>query len=234
MALRGSDEIGVRDPRRISPVLVDDGTEPSGAPTRKPPSAKHSSRPRRSGSRSSGSGERLRQDFETRITARDADASGSDTPRHALGAEPTDYVQVNVPGELQHRVESVAFEMSESHPRLAKHQLIIGALIWRYVSYTDDEVLRSLGALLDRYARTDLAEAPLDRRLAARVPASLKRQARGAALRLRQAREDASLRLIVSALVSEHVRSQADDPNAYEALVAAVGAYRDALRAPVT
>jgi hypothetical protein len=227
MALRSTDEIGVRDPRRISPVLVDDGTTKPG-----PTTTRSKVRAARTGPNAEKAGEVLRQGFEQRIIARaasDADAASvAATP--ALGSEPTDYIQVNVPGDLQHRMETVAFEMSEAHPRLAKHQLILGALLWRYVSFEDEDSLRALAELMERYSGGEYGEAPLDRRLAARVPASLKRQARGAALRLRRTQDDASLRLIVSALVAEHVRSQSDSPQEYEKLVATVASYRQALK----
>jgi hypothetical protein len=135
-----------------------------------------------------------------------------------------------VPGELQRRVELVSFEMAEAHPRLAKHQLILGALLWRYVDYRDTEKMETLGQLVAGFEASDLAEAPLTRRLSARVPVSLKRQSKGAVLRLRQTNEEASIRLIVSALVTEFVRGPNDDARLYEQLIELVQDFRSALR----
>jgi hypothetical protein len=224
MALRSSDAIGVRDPRQIAPVLteVDETRAPAvskRASARPTAAAKATTTRRRE--RGSG-GENLRQSFEQRISSREAGPS--------LGAEPTDYVQVSVAGELQRRVELVSFEIGERHPRLAKHQLILGALLWRYVDYRDVEKMRVLAQLVAAFEESELAEAPLTRRLSARVPVSLKRQAKGAALRLRQTNEEASIRLIVSALVNHHVRGAEDDPRAYAALIELVGEFRAALR----
>lgn len=224
MALRSSDAIGVRDPRQIAPVLTEvDATNAPAASkgaTARPASPRKATTTRRRDR--SGGGEDLRQSFEHRISSREA--------APLLGAEPTDYVQVSVAGELQRRVELVSFEIAERHPRLAKHQLILGALLWRYVDYRDVEKMRVLAQLVAAFEETELAEAPLTRRLSARVPVSLKRQAKGAALRLRQTNEEASIRVIVSALVNHLVRGAEDDPRAYAALIDLIGEYRAALR----
>jgi hypothetical protein len=222
MALRSSDSIGVPDPRRIAPVLTEADSPPKPAPTKRQPRSQTT--PKNSTRRSSSGGEDLRQHFEQRITARVA------APGAALGDEPTDYVQVSVPGELQRRVELVSFEMAEEHPRLAKHQLILGALLWRYVDYRDAEKMTELGELVARFEGSELAEAPLTRRLSARVPVSLKRQSKGAALRLRQTNEEASIRLVVSALVHEFVRGPQDNARRYAQLIDLVEEFRAALK----
>lgn len=222
MALRSSESIGVPDPRRIAPVLTEADAPPKPAAAKRPTRSAPKAKP--SGRRSSSGGEDLRQRFEQRMTERATE------PGLALGDEPTDYVQVSVPGELQRRVELVSFEMAEAHPRLAKHQLILGALLWRYVDYRDAQKMADLGQLVARFEDSELADAPLTRRLSARVPLSLKRQSKGAALRLRQTNEDASIRLIVSALVDEFVRGPQDDARRYTQLVELVHDFRMALK----
>lgn len=215
MALRSGETIGVRDPRRIAPVL----TEADPAPVPK--------RPPRTAAPAKARSKRRSGDADLRETS---EHGGQTEPVLSLGDEPTDYLQVSVAEELQRRVELVSFEIAESHPRLAKHQLILGALLWRHVDYRDADKMSALAHLVARFEDSELAEVPLTRRLSARVPVSLKRAAKGAALRLRQTNEDASIRLVVSALVAEFVRGP-EDARAYANLIECVQGYRGALRA---
>lgn len=236
MPLRPASEIGVPDPRHFANLLTDDQSredEQSGstAAPRRPPTRRRRRAPRSADATSPGPPSTEAQRRATALSDAQQRSTQSGRRRSLLAGQPLDFLQVNVPGELQHRVELVAFDMGEKHRKLAQHQFILGALVWRHVDHEDPERLRALGALLDEYLAEAIAEAPTERRLAARVPHALKRRVMGSALRLGQTHDEVSARAIISALVWRYVRSNEDDPEAFATLVECVRDYHAELRA---
>ncbi len=142
-----------------------------------------------------------------------------------LADEPTIFVQIMVPGELQERLADASHALAAEHRKLRHHKTILGALLWRYVEPDDPELLWQLGVLLDAYLETDLSEAPAEIKVGAHLPFSLKYKLEGAALALRRTRRAASAKTLLSALIWRYV-----DAARAEELAELLAAYRDAAR----
>ena len=142
-----------------------------------------------------------------------------------LADEPPTFLQVMVPGELHERLADVSHALAVEHRKLRHHKTILGALIWRYVDPSDPQSLGQLGAALDGYLGTDLAEAPAEIKVGAHLPFSLKHKLDGAAIALRRTRRDASAKTLLSALIWRYV-----DPHDSAPLVELLGAYHDVVR----
>jgi hypothetical protein len=125
-----------------------------------------------------------------------------------LADEPPTFLQIMVPGELHERLADVSHLLAADHRKLRHHKTILGALVWRYVCPDEPESMRELGATLDAYLSTDLAEAPAEIKAGAHLPFSLKYRLDGAAIALRRTRRDASAKTLLSALVWRHVNPQ--------------------------
>lgn len=212
MPLRAASEVGVPDVRTFSDLRVTDGSPE--------PAARQVTRPR---------------DAKPAATAAQQ-ASPSRRPaasleRHALlGDEPLLHLQADVPDAALQRVKEVSFELAAEHPRwLARHQTILGALVWAHVNHTDERCLAELAELIDAYHECPWHSLPEPRRLSGRVPAGLKRRMDGSVLALSQTQREISAKRLVAALVWRHVRSARDDKAAFAALVEKVAAYHDAI-----
>jgi len=147
------------------------------------------------------------------------------TPLEAttLGDEARVFLQFMAPKVLRRRLEYVSFELAERFPRVREHQTILAALLWKHVDHQDVEQLRALGELLDDYARDPLSELRGDGKVGANIPYSLKRRVDGAALRLKDTHEHASVRAITSALIWRYV--DVDDPGRFDELVSMLSSY---------
>jgi hypothetical protein len=193
MALRPVSELGLAD---ATDVDARDTTPPvSGPPAPRRPRARRASR---------GSGGSRR--------ARSADAqrprrapTAAPRPGVSLANEPTIFVQAMLPGELHQRLADASHILAAEHWKLRKYKTILGALLWRYVQPEDPESLRELGAALDGFLGTDVAEAPAEIKAGAHLPFPLKYNLDGAALALRRTRRDASAKTLLSALIWRYV-----------------------------
>jgi len=230
MALRPVSELGLADATDVDP-LPDDRPAP---PQRRTPERRRASRRSPSQSESNGTAP-----AKKRPTAR-SDANGTvppeasdrvlrahpeERPEVPLADEPTTFLQIMVPGELHQRLADVSYALAPDHRKLRHQKTILGALVWRYVRPDDPEALRDLGAALDGYLATDIAEAPTEIKAGAHLPFSLKHRVDGAALALRRTRRDASAKTLLSALIWRHV-----DRNDLVPLVELLGAYYDVVR----
>jgi hypothetical protein len=155
-----------------------------------------------------------------------------------LADEPQVHLQAAVPDVVLQRIKLVSFELAEDRPHLRRHQTILGGLVWQHVDHTDQVKLDQLADVVDAYQAGPWHGLPEDRRVSARMPASLKRRVEGTLLSLAHSRRDATARILVAALVWRHVVSREEDPARFASLVDVLGAYqqemaRRSLRAPV-
>jgi hypothetical protein len=156
-----------------------------------------------------------------RMSSKASKAGDRSSSRVGLADEQTVFVQVMMPAELHARLTDVSFALAADHPKLRHQKTILGALVWRYVHPETGAGLDGLEALLAAFAASEFLDAPADVKVGAHLPFSLKRSLDGAALALkRRYRRDASVKLLVAALVFEHVR-----PEHPEALVELLAAY---------
>jgi hypothetical protein len=194
MALRPVSELGLADATDVeardisSPVPV--------------PSTPRRTRSRRPAQRSASSGSGRSSDAER---ARPKGAATS-RPGVSLADEPTIFVQAMLAGELHQRLADASHVLAAEHWKLRKYKTILGALLWRYVRPDDPESVRELGAALDGFLATDIAEAPAEIKAGAHLPFSLKYSLDGAALALRRTRRDASAKTLLSALIWRYVK----------------------------
>jgi hypothetical protein len=226
MALRDASEVGVPDVRRFSDLRVTDGSPEPVAP--------HVTRPKRA------------QHLDAKATpVVSARAKSPPTPQAQssssrsaaalperqvlLGDERLVYLQADVPDAVLLRVKEVSFELAGEHPRLARHQTILGALVWTHVNHTDEHCLADLATLIDAYRGSPWHGLPEPRRLSGRMPAGLKRRVDGSVLALSLTQRDVSAKRLVAALVWRHVRSARDDAAGFAALLETVAAYHDAI-----
>jgi hypothetical protein len=142
-----------------------------------------------------------------------------------LADEPTKFVQIFVPGELQERLADASHALAADHDELRHQKTILGALVWRYVRPDDPDALRELGAALDSFLQTDLSKAPAEIKIGGHLPFSLKYNLEGASLRLRRTRRQASAKTLLSALICRYV-----DPADLSELVQLLRAYHEASR----
>lgn len=142
-----------------------------------------------------------------------------------LADEPTAFVQIMVPGELQERLADVSHALSLTHPKLRHQKTILGALVWAHVDPEDIASLTELGDTLDQFLDTDTAEVPTESKVAAHMPFSLKWRLDGAVIKLRRTRRAATAKALLSALVWRYV-----DSSETGALVPLLEAYRDAIK----
>jgi hypothetical protein len=230
MALRPVSELGLADATDVEP-LADDRPAP---PRQRTPERRRATR--RSPSQSASNGttpakERPAARSDTNGTPpqeasdRALKAHPEERPEVPLADEPTTFLQIMVPGELHQRLADVSYALAPDHRKLRHHKTILGALVWRYVRPDDPEALRHLGAALDAYLATDIAEAPAEIKAGAHLPFSLKHRVDGAALVLRRTRRDASGKTLLSALIWRHV-----DRNDVAPLVELLHAYYDVVR----
>jgi hypothetical protein len=105
-----------------------------------------------------------------------------------LADEPTAFVQIMVPGELQERLADVTHVLSLTNPKVRHQKTILGVLVWAYIDPDDPTSLNRLGHTLDQYLDTDAAEVPADSKVAAHMPFSLKWRLDGAVIKLRRTR----------------------------------------------
>ena len=222
MALRGADEVGVRDVRRFADLQISDGSASATAPRRAP------SRPRAP-----------RKPTPKKLAALSSDSVDADAvERRLIGDEVQVYLQASVSEAALQRVKLVSFEVGEDRPHLRRHQTIVGALVWEYVDHTDQAKLDELADLVDAYRKGGWHGLPEVRRLSARIPTSLRRRVEGSLLALAGSQRDVSARLLVAALVWRHVVSREEDAARFARLVDLLGAYhqelsRRSLAAPI-
>jgi len=245
MPLRPVSELGLIDATDVGPVIRD---EREAAPSAEPGRSRSPRRPRR---RSSSNGAPATQagidgpsappvaelketppageTTEPNEVMPTAKPSAVDAVRERKGVpladEPSTFLQIMVPGELHERLADVSHVLAADHRKLRHHKTILGALIWRYVLPDEPESLRELGATLDAYLATDLAEAPAEIKAGAHLPFSLKYRLDGAAIALRRTRRDASAKTLLSALVWRQV-----NPQDVAGLVELLAKYQDAVR----
>lgn len=149
MALRGADEVGVRDVRRFADLQISDGAAPATAPQRA------SSRP-----------QAPRKTTRKKLAAVPSDSVDADAvERRLIGDEVQVYLQASVPEAALQRVKLVSFEVGEDRPHLRRHQTIVGALVWEYVDHTDQAKLDELADLVDAYRKGPWHGRPEVRRL---------------------------------------------------------------------
>ncbi len=151
--------------------------------------------------------------------------SALSAPSRSLADEPTTFVQIMAPGELHERLLDVSHKLAAEHRKLRHQKTILAALVWRYVDPDDPDRIRALGAVLDAYLQTEIAEAPAEIKLGAHLPFSLKYRLDGAALALRRTRRDASAKTLLSALIWHHAHTEDLDT-----LIDLLTAYHDASR----
>ncbi len=222
MALRGADEVGVRDVRRFADLQIADAVAPPSAPERapNPPPAP-------------------RKPMRKKLASVPSDSVDADAvERRLIGDEVQVYLQASVPQAALQRVKLVSFEVGEDRPHLRRHQTIVGALVWQFVDHTDQSKLDELAELVDAYREGPWHGLAEVRRLSARIPTSLKRRVEGSLLALAGSQRDVSARLLVAALVWRHVVSREEDAARFARLVDLLGAYhqelsRRSLAAPV-
>jgi hypothetical protein len=235
MALRPVSELGLADATDVEPA----GHDRPSVPLR--PAAERPRSTRRSPSRTPTNGTAAGKERKTAGPEANVAASqeGSDRaisapsamrpeamrPEVPLADEPTTFLQIMVSGELHERLADVSHALAVEHGKLRHHKTILGALVWRYVDPGDPSALRELGAALDAYLATDLAEAPAEIKVGAHLPFSLKHRVDGAALALRRTRRDASAKTLLNALVWRRV-----DPQDLGPLVELLGAYHNVMR----
>lgn len=209
--------------RPVSELGLSDATDVGREDTRR---ARPRSNPRRPSSPTDQAVHRRRAS-----ATRDPTASklGTSDPRIAiersavlLADEPSVFVQIMVPGELHERLADTSHALGAEHRKLRHQKTILGALVWRYIQPDDAERLRELGAWLDAYLKTDIAEAPDEIKVGAHLPFSLKYRLDGAALALRRTRRAASAKTLLSAVVWRHV-----DAAEIAELVELLAAYRE-------
>lgn len=239
MALRTSKQIGVRDPRRLSGLITEDdggqrrrvGEDSAESPPSlqsvpgAPPTAAPAAPSQPLNAAADAQLEAPALEVPTTKAAGGA-ARPKRTPAVPLRDEPLVHLAAGVPADLTHRLADVSFDLAYSHPRLKQVQTIVGGLVWSYVDHENSRKLRALGLLLDEFEQQPLSVAPADKRLAARVPVSLKRRVEGSALRLsRTHRSSANARMIVSALVWKHLVGAEEDPERFDALTEMLAQY---------
>ena len=142
-----------------------------------------------------------------------------------LADEPTAFVQIMVPGELQERLADVTHALSLTNPKVRHQKTILGALVWAYVDPEDSASLNRLGHTLDQYLDTDAAEVPAESKVAAHMPFSLKWRLDGAVIRLRRTRRAATAKALLGALIWRYV-----DTDQTDALIPLLQDYRDATK----
>lgn len=157
----------------------------------------------------------------------DADDAGVGDRRVSipLADEPTAFVQIMVPGELQERLADVSHALSLTHPKLRHQKAILGALVWSHVDPEDTASLTELGHTLDQFLGTAAAEVPAESKVAAHMPFSLKWRLDGAVIKLRRTRRAATAKALLSALIWRYV-----DSNETDVLVPLLEAYREAIK----
>lgn len=249
MPLRPVSELGLIDATDVSPAIRDEREPVPSAEPAEP--AERSRSPRRPRRRPSSNGAAATQTGveassaapvaeRSEMTLSDVSAepkqgalAGEPAAVHEprerkdvpLADEPLTFLQIMVPGELHERLSDVSHVLAAENHKLRHQKTILGALIWRHVHPDDHESVRDLGAALDAYLSTDLAEAPAEIKVGAHLPFSLKYRVDGAALALRRTRRDASAKTLLSALIWRHV-----DPQNLAPLVELLCAYHDAVR----
>lgn len=214
MALRSVSDLGLSD---ATEVLVPEDRPPSARPAGRA-SRGAAPNPRRNGSRPP------RPPRQT-DPASPSPQSTIQRPVVPLADEPTKFVQIFVPGELQERLADASHTLAADHEKLRHQKTILGALIWRYVKPEDPESLRELGAALDGFLATDLSQTPAEIKVGGHLPFSLKYKLDGAGLRLKRTRRQASAKTLLSALIWRYV-----DPTDMSDLVELLGAYHAASR----
>jgi len=225
MPLRDASEVGVPDVRRFSDLRVTDGSPD--------PTVRHVPRhegPRRLEAKAAVAVPAVAQSPPTPQPQSSPSLVAASLERQVLlGDERLVYLQADVPDEVLQRVKEVSFELAAEHPRLARHQTILGALVWAHVNHTDEGCLANLAAVIDDYRESPWHSLPEPRRLSGRMPAVLKRRMDGSVLALSQTQREVSTKRLVAALVWRHVRSAREDVAAYATLVEKVAAYHDAI-----
>jgi hypothetical protein len=149
-----------------------------------------------------------RPNARPRASTRPIVLPSSSGPARSLADEPTTFVQIMAPGELHERLLDVSHKLAAEHRKLRHQKTILAALVWRYVDPDDPHRIRELGAVLDAYLQTEIAEAPTEIKLGAHLPFSLKYRLDGAALALRRTRRSASAKTLLSALIWQYARTE--------------------------
>lgn len=225
MPLRDASEIGVPDIRRFSDLRVTDGSPD--------PTTRHAPRPERPRRLDAKAAAAVPAVAESPLPPQPQSspllAAASLERQVLLGDERLVYLQADVPNEVLQRVKEVSFELAAEHPRLARHQTILGALVWSHVNHIDEGCLANLAALIDDYRESPWHSLPEPRRLSGRMPAVLKRRIDGSVLALSQTQREVSVKRLVAALVWRHIRSAHEDLVAYTTLVEKIAAYHDAI-----
>jgi len=212
MGLRPVSDIGLVDATEVPGSSRGEDPDPAAASRPRPT---HRPRPKRASTARSAP----RGPSTERPAAR---ATRAGVP---LADEPTTFVQVLVPGEVQERLADASHALALEHRKLRHHKTILGALIFSHVDPQDAASLHELGVTLDGFLAGDVAEAPTEVKIAAHLPYSLKWNLDGALLRLRRTRRAATAKAMLSALVWRYV-----DPERLGELIPLLEAYQEAVK----
>ena len=224
MALRDASEVGVRDIRRFADLQVTDSAQ---QPAKRAARTRRTPKPKAPPALTAVGDARLR-DVDATTEAAAGSIPQLDAQR-LLGDEDLVYLQADVAKQVLEQVKSVSYELMEHRPHLARHQIILGGLVWEYVDHTDQRKLDELADLVDAYGTGPWHGLPQNRRLSGRLPASLKRRMHGTILALERSRRDVSAKLLVSALVWRHVIPRTEDEARFARLVDTLGGYAQEL-----
>ena len=220
MALRPVSSLGLMDATDIATP------EPGDADNQAAPSPVSTPRPARSdAARPARKARAPRRAQEPIATEVDSEGVGEGQVSIPLADEPTAFVQIMVPGELQERLADVTHALSLTNPKVRHQKTILGALVWAYVDPDDPASLNRLGHTLDQYLDTDAAEVPAESKVAAHMPFSLKWRLDGAVIRLRRTRRAATAKALLGALIWRYV-----DTDRTDALIPLLQDYRDATK----
>jgi hypothetical protein len=220
MALRPVSSLGLMDATDVATP------EPGDGDVQAAPSPVSTPRPARSGAARSARKARVPRRAQEPIASEgDSEGVGEGRVSVPLADEPTAFVQIMVPGELQERLADVTHALSLSNPKVRHQKTILGALVWAYVDPDDLASLNRLGHTLDQYLDTDAAEVPAESKVAAHMPFSLKWRLDGAVIRLRRTRRAATAKALLGALIWRYV-----DTDQTDALIPLLRDYRDATK----
>jgi hypothetical protein len=219
MALRPVSSLGLMDATDIgTPQSRDDDDQAAPTPVSTP-------RPARSAAVRPARKPRAPRRAPAPIATEVVSEGVGEGPVVPLADEPTAFVQIMVPGELQERLADVTHVLSLTNPKVRHQKTILGALVWAYVDPDDPASLNRLGHTLDQYLDTDAAEVPAESKVAAHMPFSLKWRLDGAVIRLRRTRRAATAKALLAALIWRYV-----DTDQTDALIPLLRDYRDATK----